>query len=431
MLKKILKSIITAILTVEARLVLWKYKPKIIAITGNVGKTSTKDAIYAVLSKAYFIRKSDKSFNSDIGIPLTILGVKNGWNNPMIWIHNIVEGLALILLKNHYPKRLVLEIGADRPGDIKKICKWLSPDISVVTRIGDIPVHIEFFKSSAEVVKEKSYIVSALKNDGLLVLSDDEKNVLPMREKTKARTVTYGFSEGVQMRATNKEIIYNSKKHPIGINFKVNYGSSVLPVKVLGTTGFQHIYSILAALSVGVSEDVNLVSATEWIGEYETPPGRLKILEGINNTVILDDTYNSSPTALHGALESLKNVNTTGRKIAVLGDMMELGKYSNEEHNKAGKHASEVCDLLFTVGPRAKGIVDGALQNRMKKDKIKTFKDSIEAGEELMKIISEGDIILLKGSQSVRMERAVEKIMAHPEDKNKLLVRQDKEWLKR
>jgi len=428
-MKQIFKKIIIWILTMESRLVLRKYKPKIVAVTGNVGKTSTKDAIYAVLSKAYFVRKSDKSFNSDIGVPLTILGVKNGWNNPLIWLQNIVEGLALILLKNHYPKWLVLEIGADRPGDIKKVCSWLSPDISVITRIGDVPVHIEFFKSPAEVVKEKSYIVSALKNDGLLVLSDDEKNVLPMREKTKARVMTYGFKEDVQMRATNEEIIYDNKKHPIGINFKVNYGSSILPVKVLGTTGFQHIYSILAALTVGVSEDVNLVSATEWINEYETPAGRLKILEGIKNTVILDDTYNSSPAALHAALDSLKEVEAVGRKIAVLGDMMELGRHSSEEHKKAGKHVSEVCDLLFTVGPRAKGIADGAV--KMGKSKIQQFTDSIEAGRVLADMVEEGDVVLLKGSQFVRLEHAVEQILAHPEDKKKLLVRQDKEWMGR
>jgi len=422
-MKSIFKKIIVWILTMESRLVLRKYKPKIVAVTGNVGKTSTKDAIYAVLSKAYFVRKSEKSFNSDIGIPLTILGVKNGWNNPIIWAQNIIEGLALILLKNHYPRWLVLEIGADRPGDIKKVCEWLSPDISVITRIGDVPVHVEFFKSPAEVVKEKTYIVSALKSDGLLVLSDDEKNVLPMKEKTNANVITYGFNEGVQMRATNEEIVYNSKKHPIGINFKVNYGSSILPIKVLGTTGFQHIYSILAALVVGVSEDINLVSATEWISEYDTPPGRLKILEGMKNTVILDDTYNSSPTALHAALESLREIETEGRKIAVLGDMMELGIHSTEEHKRAGKHVSEVCDLLFTVGPRAKGIVA--------KCKTERFAEAKEAGKSLMNTIKEGDVILLKGSQSVRLERVVEQIMAHPEDKKKLLVRQDKEWVGR
>ncbi len=431
MIKKIFKKIIVWIITIEARLILKKYKPKIIAITGNVGKTSTKDAIYAVLSRAYFVRKSDKSFNSDIGIPLTILGVKNGWNNPMVWVQNIIEGIAIIFLKNHYPKWLVLEIGADRPGDIKKVSKWLLPDISVITRIGDVPVHVEFFKSTAEVIKEKSYIVSALKSNGLLVLSDDEKNVLPMKEKTKANVMTYGFSKGIQMRATNEEIIYDNKKCPIGINFKVNYGSNILPVKMLGTTGFQHIYAILAAFVVGISEGINLVSATQWISEYKTPVGRLKILEGINSTVILDDTYNSSPTALCSALESLGNIKTEGRKIAVLGDMMELGRHGAEEHIKAGEHASKVSDLLFVVGPRAKGIASGANKNKMNKSKIHWFADSTEAGKYLSGIIQEGDVVLLKGSQSIRMERAVEQIMAHPEDKKNLLVRQDDEWVNR
>src|SRR3989344_4968803 len=126
-MKQFLKKIIIVLIQWEAILVLKKYKPQIIAVTGSVGKTSTKDAIFTVLSSKFFVRKSEKSFNSDVGVPLTILGCKNAWNNPFLWAKNLLEGFALLILKNHYPKWLVLEVGADRPGDIRKLARWLNP----------------------------------------------------------------------------------------------------------------------------------------------------------------------------------------------------------------------------------------------------------------------------------------------------------------
>ena len=130
-MKSFLKKIVVYIITFEAKLVLKKYKPKIVAVTGTVGKTSTKDAIFCAFSNIVYARKSVKSFNSEIGIPLTILGCRNGWNNPMIWLRNFIDGLLLIILPNHYPKWLILEIGADRPGDIENNSRWLPVDIVV------------------------------------------------------------------------------------------------------------------------------------------------------------------------------------------------------------------------------------------------------------------------------------------------------------
>src|SRR3989338_10137841 len=124
-MKEIFKKIVAYILQIESRLVILKYKPKIIAITGSVGKTSTKDAIYAVLSKVSYVRKSEKSYNSEIGLPLTILGVPNGWNDPFIWLKNIFQGFELLIVREKYPAWLVLEIGADKPGDIKSVARWL------------------------------------------------------------------------------------------------------------------------------------------------------------------------------------------------------------------------------------------------------------------------------------------------------------------
>ena len=144
-MRTVFKNLVVAVITLEARAVLRKYKPKIVAITGSVGKTSTKDAIYAALARGGRVRKSEKSFNSEIGLPLTILGVPNAWHNPLRWLQNIVDGLFLLVLTVEYPEWLVLEVGADRPGDIRSLAAWLPVDIAVITRLPEIPVHVEFF----------------------------------------------------------------------------------------------------------------------------------------------------------------------------------------------------------------------------------------------------------------------------------------------
>ena len=407
-----------------------KYKPKIIAVTGSVGKTSTKDAIYDVLSGSLLVRKSEKSYNSELGIPLTILGRKTGWTNPFAWAANIFEGLALMLLKNHYPKWLVLEIGADRPGDIKKITKWLSPDIVVVTRLGDIPAHVEFFGSPEALVEEKSHLVSALKKDGTLIINNDDKHALSMKKKFDGMVITYGLDRGAALSASHQQIVYK-KDAPSGVTFKVSYNGNSMPVTISGVLGIQHIYPVLAALSVGEHLKLNMVNMTQSIKEHSGAPGRMKIIEGIKGSYIIDDSYNSSPIATEAALSTLKDIKTLGRKIAILGDMFELGKYTVGEHKRMGELAGGVCDILLIVGLRARSIIEGALLGGMSEKNVIEFDDSRKAGKYLEHILEERDIVLIKGSQRMRMERAVEEVMAHPEEKNRVLVRQEKEWLDR
>ena len=429
-MKEIFKKIIIAILQFEARAVLKKYQPKIIAITGSVGKTSTKDAIYSAISKYYYVRKSDKSFNSDIGISLTILGCNNAWNNPVMWLYNIWQGLGLIILRKKYPEWLVLEVGADRPGDIKKIAKWLKPDIVVVTKFAKVPVHIEYFKSKEEVVAEKGNLVLALKHDGTLVLNSDDTDVFAFKNKVTNKIITYGMMGDAQMRATNYSVYYNEKdQKPFGVYYKVEYRGNCLPVKIIGTLGQNNIYSSLAALAVGVSLGLNLVELAENLSGFIPSKGRMNLVAGAKNTVIIDDTYNSSPVALSSALQTLKDIKTKNRKIAVLGDMMELGKHTSEEHKQAGILAATSCDILVTVGLRSRTMAESAIDAGLDEDNVLQFDNSSEAGEYIKNIIKDGDIILVKGSQSTRMERIVKEIMAEPERAPELLVRQEEEWL--
>lgn len=434
LIKKIMKSflrhIIIIILEVEAKLVLRKYKPKIIAVTGSVGKTSTKDAIFSVVEQMLIARKNMRSFNSEIGLPLTVIGCDNAWSNPFAWISNIIRGLILVVTREHYPSFLVLEIGARKPGDVARLSSWVIPDIVVVTRFSDVPAHVEFFESAEDLFEDKSQIVKALKQTGVLVLNADDERVLALRNKTKAKSITFGLSEGAMFRASNIQIVYE-EGFPVETTFKFEYQDNTFPVIMQGVLGMQSVYSALAALSVGVYLKLNIVDMIEALLGHKTPPGRMKVIKGIKDTMIIDDTYNSSPVAARAALEVLGGLKTKGKKIVVLGDMLELGKFTMEEHKKLGALAGKYADLLLAVGLRAKYLVEGALGSDMSEKKILEFTDAKMAGKYLEGMIEKGDIILVKGSQSMRMERAVEEIMAHPEDASELLVRQEEEWKNR
>lgn len=433
-MKSLSKKIIIHILQWQARLVLARYKPKIVAITGNVGKTSAKDAVYAVLSKFHYVRKSEKSFNSEFGVPLTILGFGTAWSDPVGWMKTILLGFWLIIKKHSYPEWLVLEVGADRPGDIASIAKWLKADVAIFTRFGDVPVHVEFFKTPEDLFAEKSHLMDMLKPDGTLVLNFDDERIMSLKAKAKTKVVTFGFGEGAMIRASNDIISYSQAGMygaPSGIVFRVDYGGSSIPVQLDGGFGKNHVYSATVAMAVAHDRGANMLTAAEALKNYELAPGRMRIIEGIKEATIIDDTYNASPLATETAIMTLGEIKTDGKRIAVLGDMLDLGRYTQEAHKKVGEYAAKNAAVLVTVGMRARYIAEGALDAGMSEKNIYQFEESRKAGKFVEGIMEKGDIVLVKGSQGMRMERAVEEIMLHPEDKQKLLVRQDAEWLKR
>lgn len=429
-MRSVFKKILYYILQTESRLVLFKYKPKIIAITGSVGKTSTKDAVYAVLSSSAYVRKSDKSYNSEIGLPLTVLGVQNGWSNPVIWLQNIFKGLWLALLPHPYPKWLVLEVGVGKEGDMKKTASWLKTDVVIITAIGHTPAHIEFFDSRKHLIEEKSGLLQTLKKDGLLLVNGDDEASRGMKHKTKNRTLAFGLSNGADVFGSSVNISYDAGGVPQGVIFRADIAGNSLPVEIKGVFGKNHVYAALAALAVSYGLELNMINAAGALKNYDMPPGRMRLLKGVNDSLIIDDTYNSSPFACEGALRTLGEVKAS-RKIAILGDMLELGKHTMEAHKNIGRVARENSDILMLVGPRAKSIREGAILRGMDEKNIFEFADSIEAGEFAKTFIKKGDLALVKGSQGMRMERTVEAIMLEQKNKHKLLVRQDKEWLRK
>lgn len=430
-MKNTFKKIIVLIITWQAKIILAKYHPKIIAITGSVGKTSTKDAIFIVLSKFKVVRKSEKSFNSEVGLPLTILGSPNGWNDPFIWFENILHGFYLILFKRPYPEYLILEVGVGKPGDIiKNVIPWLKPDVVIVTRFPDKPVHIEFFGTVEKIIEEKSALVYALKKGGILILNHDDEKVYSLHQKSNGKTVSFGMSENSTYHAVYPTYLYktdNDIKTPEGISFKLEYEGNTFPVMLPNILGMHNIGQALAAVACACELGCDLLESIKAVGGYVTPPGRLSLLEGINNSILIDDTYNSSPVAMESAIEVLKDIEGK-RKIAVLGDMLELGKFTEEEHRVVGEKIVGVADILVVVGPRAKFIADSAIEKGFSQKEVYSFDSSKTVAKFLEGIIEKGDIVLIKGSQGVRLERAVEAIMEHKELKKTLLCRQDKEW---
>lgn len=428
-----IKKIVVLILTWEAQLVLARYEPKIIAITGSVGKTTTKDAIYTALSGALHVRRSEKSFNSELGVPLTILGLENAWKNPLHWILNIVRGLWLGMRKTSYPAWLVLEVGADRPGDIHAIARWLKPDIAVITGVSEIPAHVEFFSSPEALAREKRALAECLRPSGVLIMNGDDARMTALCEEFTERMVTYGFDKTHNFYASHHGILYEKKK-PRGTRFRVHHAGAVIPVAVSHALGKARAYSALAAFAVGEIAGVGGERVAQALAEWVPPPGRMRIIPGVNGSTIIDDTYNSSPAAALAALDTLKELKVgapDARKVAILGDMLELGRYASDAHKEIGVHAVSCADALMTVGIRSRATGEAALDAGMPEIFIREYEhtESRRAGHELARELKKGDIVLVKGSQSMRMERAVEELMAEPERAWELLVRQEPEWL--
>ncbi len=419
------------IVEILAKIYLRRFRPLIIGVTGNVGKTSTKEAIGVVVSRIKKVRVGGGNLNNEVGLPFNIISgsadeyyEKGG--SLIFGVKSFFKAI-LGLLSSNYPEILVLEYGADRPGDIKRLARKFKPHVGVITAVGEIPVHVEYFAGPAELAKEKRKLIEALEPFDFAVLNFDDLTVLEMKNKTKGKVYTYGFGDGAAVQASNLNVRADERGFPVGVGLKIQQGESFVPVRIDGSLGKSQGYAAAAATAVGLIFGMNLVQISEALAEYHGPKGRLKILKGIKNSVIVDDTYNASPASTHLAIETVAGLNGP-RKIAVLGDMLELGKYTVEAHEEVGNFLKNDFDILVTVGSRAKFIAESA-ENQMPMENIHKFETSDEAKTKVKELIKEGDLILAKGSQGMRMEKIVEEIMAEPQRKKDLLVRQSKKWL--
>lgn len=420
-----MKIILQSILATLARAIVKKYKPKVVGITGSVGKTSAKEAVFAVLSVKFHVRQNLKNYNNELGVPLTIIGSESAGRNLAQWIFVFVKAIKLILIKDkEYPEVLVLEMGADKPGDISYLVNVVKCDVAVVTKVG--PTHLEFFGSVENVAKEKQEIVASLKREGTAVLNYDDPLVRKMEKKTKGRVIFFGQTEAAQVYSID---LSGQEFDLSGLKFKINYGGSAVPVFMPGVIGRHQINTGLIGAAVGISFGMNLIDCVAGLKNYHNPKGRMSVISGIKNSLIIDDSYNSSPVSARAAVEAVASFPfvPVRRKVAVLGDMLELGYTSEAEHFELGKIvAKNKFDLLVCVGQYKDALEQGAHENGLQN--VLKYDNSVQAAEALKSLVQENDLILVKGSQGARMERVVKAIMLSPEKTGELLVRQGEEW---
>lgn len=427
-----MKKILQIILSWLAHLTILRYRPIIIGVTGSIGKTSAKEAIYTVLRTKMFVGASQKNYNNEVGVPLSIIQAESGGRNLLSWLIIFWRAGCLIILKDkNYPKALILEMGIDHPGDMAYLTRIATPNIGVVTGVSY--THLEYFGSIINIKKEKQVLIERLDSQGLAVLNYDNELSQEMSQVSRARVLTYGLKVGADLQA--QDIVFNFTKDKyelMGVNFKLNYRGSIVPVFMPQVMTESAIYAALAAAAVGLQFGLNLIELSQALADFATPKGRMHVLPGIRQSFIIDDSYNSSPEAAQLAVSVLNRikVDEDAKKYAVLGDMLELGSYTKEGHQRLGeKIAGSSIDYLVTVGERAQDIIRGAKQNGFNENNSSSFGQTSLAGIFLQERIGPGDVILVKGSQGMRMENIIKDVMAEPDKAKELLVRQDQKWL--
>ncbi len=422
------RKILEKLLRSMTRAVLRKYQPLIVGITGSVGKSSTKEAIALVLGVTYRVRKAEGNYNNEIGIPLTVLGVESGGSSFLRWFLVFWKWLLLMVLPAKYPEVLVLEMGIDRPGDMAFLLEFIPVKIGVVTQVSSS--HIAFFGTLNNIAREKGRIIASLPDDGIAVLNADDARTLKMRDKTKARVITYGFLEGADIHADNF-VFHREAKRAEGLSFKVNFEGKTVPIRLPKVVAKHHIPAVLAALAVGVALKMNPFDLIEALEKFEPLPGRLRLLPGRDNTYLLDDTYNASPTSTRAALEVMTEL-MAPRKVAILGDMLELGPESDLEHAALSSAIRDSgVQVVITVGEHMRALHEQLLKDGFSRKQVLWMPDPMSAVEAAMSVVRSEDLVLIKGSQGLRMELVTEQLLVDPRTAGSYLCRQSESWRKK
>jgi UDP-N-acetylmuramoyl-tripeptide--D-alanyl-D-alanine ligase len=345
---------------------------RVIGITGSVGKSSTKELIAAVLQQQFTLLKSEGNFNNEIGLPLTLLQLE----------------------ARH--QRVVLEMGMYARGEITRLCELAQPVVGVVTLIG--PVHLERLGSIEAIAEAKAELPQALPAHGVAILNYDDERVRAMASVTKARVLTYGLDSAADLWAA--DIVSEGLE---GIHFTLHYRREAFHVQV-PLLGRHSVHTSLRATAVGLAEGMGWEAILEGLQDRHAAL-RLIAVPGPKGSTILDDTYNASPASMIAALNLLSEL--SGRKIAVLGDMLELGDYEDEGHRLVGLRALDVADVLVTVGTLGRLMAIEAIQNGMPRDRVQMCETNDEAIAYLDRVIQPDDMILVKGSRGLHMEDIV------------------------
>ncbi|HEK84775.1 MAG: UDP-N-acetylmuramoyl-tripeptide--D-alanyl-D-alanine ligase [Candidatus Saccharicenans sp.] len=357
--------------------VLSQHRVKIVAITGSLGKTSTKEFTSRLLSSRYKVLKSPGNYNNQIGVPISILSLDDS--------HEVI----------------VLEMGMSQAGEIKKLTRIAPPDFAVITGIA--PVHLEFFNNLEDIALAKKEILDGARPGAVAILNGDDPLVRKIAENYSQGPIIYfGTGEDCQVRALHTRSLGLN-----GIQFHLIYGQKETEVRVpFLNEGL--INNLLAACAVALSFGLELKEIQPAFSDLPSIEHRGQLIELNQGILIYDDSYNSNPVALERVLKSLGEIKAH-RKIAVLGDMLELGPQEVQFHRQAGKTVAETnWDLLFTVGSRAEQLANGAVENGFNRNKIFSFGQAGEAAKFLQSLVEPGDFILIKGSRALSLDQIVE-----------------------
>jgi UDP-N-acetylmuramyl pentapeptide synthase len=282
------------------------------------------------------------------------------------------------------------------------------PNIGVITVIGEIPVHVEFFSGPQEVAREKARLIEQLPAGGFAILNQDSHIVVDLKDRTRAHRMTFGFHRDAEVRISNF-ITRTEDGRPVGIRFKLEYAGNSVPVRLDNVFGRAQAYAAAAAASVGLIFGLNLVKISEALKSYQSPEHRFQPFRGLKDSVVIDDAYNASPLSMHAALDTLKDFSGK-RKIAVLGDMREIGNFTAEAHEDVGRAVAKIANILITVGPSAHLIAKGAARGGLSRKSIHEFDTVDQALIPVQELIRKGDVLLVKGSRAIGLEKIVESI---------------------
>jgi len=351
-----------------------KFKVRVVAITGSVGKSTTKELTWAVLRRRFNTLRSPGNLNNEIGLPLTLLALDG----------------------SH--QRVVLEMGMYGSGEINRLCIVAGPQVGLVTNVG--PSHLERLGSIEAIAQAKAELVRALPPDGAAVLNYDDPRVRQMAELAACPVFGYGLTPEADLWADDV-----LSEGLAGVRFTLHYRSETLHAKV-PLLGRHSVHTALGATAVGLIEGMSWEDILKGL-EDSTVQLRLVSVPGINDSLVLDDTYNASPVSTIAALNLLDELTVSGRKIAVLGDMAELGEVERDGHRKVGCRAADVVAVLVTVGRRARLIAEEARACGLASDRVVEVAGNDEALARLRELVQPGDIVLVKGSRSMAMEEIV------------------------
>lgn len=422
-----------------ARRIIRKYRPDVIAVTGSYGKTTTKEAIFTVLASHFSVRQSQGNLNNEIGLPLSIIGAASGGRNPIAWLTVFNKAFRLLVKTRPYPECLVLEMAADRPGDLAYLTSIAKPRVSVTTAVA--PAHTEFFGSIEKVAEEKATLSRQTEPDGYSILKADDPVVLGFKQNANGRVLTYGRAKDAEVKASNPTILFEAAanedrpRRVTGLRFDLSFDGKTVEVKLDNVVGTSAVNAALAAAAVGFVYGQDHQAIASALKHFRPPAGRSSILDGAKGSVIIDDSYNASPGAVIESLNLLNELQkglaknkAGGRRIAVLGDMAELGSYTEKGHADVGAACVKTVDILVTVGPLGRRIAAAAEKHGLNGQSIHIFEDADSAAIFVRRELEPGDVVLVKGSQVVRLEKVVRQIMADPELAAERLVRQGTGW---